>query len=138
MRVVKVFIPHRLDGLNDYIKAMNKHWSAGNDMKKINTEIAAFYFKRLLPLETPVSIRFDFFEPNAKRDPDNIISAKKFILDGMQVRGANGVKFLPNDNQKWIKHIEDSWSVVTRSDEVGVLVTIKEWEENKNDVGSDS
>lgn len=127
MRVVKVFIPHRMEGLNEYIKAMNKHWAAGNNLKQINTDLASMYFKRLLPIDTPVLLRFDWFEPNAKRDPDNIISAKKYILDGMQKVG-----FLPNDNQKWIKGIEDHWSVVANSDEVGVLVTITEWE-NKND-----
>ena len=42
----------------------------------------------------------------SRRDPDNIASAKKYILDALQKQG-----ILQNDNLKWIKGFEDEFIV---------------------------
>lgn len=114
----KLFIPQRLAGLNDLVGAINRNRFLGNQLKQRETNLVALYAKRLKPCTHPVVIDFEYYEPNAKRDPDNIAAAKKFILDGLVVAG-----ILPNDTQKWILGFSDRWYV---SSKVGVAITIKE------------
>lgn len=114
----RLFIPQRMAGLNDLIGAINRNRFLGNQLKQNETNLVALYAKRLKPCTSPVSIDFKYYEPNAKRDPDNIVAAKKFILDGLVVAG-----ILPNDTQKWILGFRDTWAV---SDTVGVEILIKE------------
>lgn len=49
---------------------------------------------------------FMFFEPNARRDPDNIMSSCKFIFDAM-VKS----KILENDSQKHVLGVAHYWTV---------------------------
>lgn len=114
----RIFIPHRLAGLNDLIGAINRNRFLGNQLKQQETNLVALYAKKLKPCTHPVFVSFKYCEPNAKRDPDNIVAAKKFILDGLVV-----AKILPNDTQKWILGFTDTWEV---SKKVGVEITIKE------------
>lgn len=114
----RLFIPQRMAGLNDLIGAINRNRFLGNQLKQNETNLVALYAKGLKPCQYPVYIDFRYYEPNAKRDPDNIAAAKKFILDGLVVAG-----ILPNDTQKWILGFSDTWTV---SDTVGVEILIKE------------
>lgn len=118
----KLFIPHQFPSLNELIGAMNHNRFAGAKMKKEWTELSAMYFKQIKPYDTPIKLSFIWFEPNAKRDPDNIVSAKKFILDGMVLAGV-----VPNDTQKWIRGFNsERWMVVQDKNRVGVEITIQE------------
>ncbi len=131
MREQTLWIPGRMPGLNDYIGAMNHNRFLGNQMKQENTNLVAMLAKtKLNPVKYPVTIQFVWQEPNDRRDPDNIIFAKKFILDGLVVAGV-----LPNDTQKWIMGFSDSWiSAPSKNSKVsvlpkiepGIMVTIKE------------
>lgn len=86
-------------------------------MKKEWTDLSAQYFKKLPVIDEPVFIQFTWHESNSRRDPDNIIFAKKFILDGLVTSGK-----LENDNQKWIAGFEDVWDI--NKERVGVEVNI--------------
>lgn len=99
-------IPLRLPGLNEYINACRTSPYKGAKMKAEAEEGIALYVKKLLPIEKPVSINFVWQEQNMRRDPDNIASAKKFILDTMVKTGR-----LPNDNWKYIKGLSDEFVV---------------------------
>lgn len=126
-----IWIPGRMPGLNDFIGAMNRNRFIGNKMKRENTELVTLLAKsKLNRIQYPVTIRFVWHEPNNRRDPDNIIFAKKFILDGLVEAG-----ILPNDTQEWIMGFSDSWlsappknskTKVHPPIEPGILVTIKE------------
>lgn len=116
---VAVHIPHKFPSLNDYIGAERKHRMIAAKMKHEWTAIAAGCFKNIPKIDSPASIQFIWHEENSRRDPDNIIFAKKFILDGLVTSGA-----LENDNQKWITGLSDSWEV--NKERVGVDVNI-EW-----------
>jgi hypothetical protein len=75
--------------------------------------------KQLEPRPGPVAISFLFCEPNSRRDPDGIAGfARKAILDGL-VTG----KILPDDSQKYIVALHDTWQIVELA-KVGVLVTL--------------
>lgn len=59
--------------------------------------------KQLFPVKEPVYVDFIWFEDTRKRDVDNIISAKKYILDVLQKSG-----ILPNDNRNWVINVRDT------------------------------
>ena len=97
----KFTIPGKLPGLNEYLKAersFNKRHSCGNDMKQqyqfiicnsIRTQLKRAHFKN------PVKIVYRFYEPNRKRDLDNISAvAHKFVQDAL-------VKCRVLDNDGW-------------------------------------
>lgn len=60
--------------------------------------------------KTPIAIGIDWYEPNARRDIDNISYAKKFILDGM-VRA----NVIPDDSQKYVCSIAYEHFFVSKS-----------------------
>lgn len=114
---------HRLDGLNEVIKEARTHWSKGADHKKAQQELVEWAIldakkKGLKPVTGPFRLKLHFAEPNTARDPDNIVSAKKFILDALQT-----MKIIPNDNQKYVMGFEESWA---EEDPNGVQITLIE------------
>lgn len=118
-------IKERLDGLNDIIAANRKHWSAGAKIKEVNDAIVLWAIKesKLRKVGGPARFFFEWIEPNAKRDPDNIISAKKFIFDALQHKANQIIK---GDGMKQVLEIVDTWRVTDNPAEVGVIVTIEE------------
>lgn len=93
-------------------------------MKKEWTELVEGYARKAsFKFKGPIEINFLYLEPNRKRDPDNIISAKKFILDGMVNAG-----MIPNDTQRFIKFFgQDEWDVVKPGETVGVYVQVADY-----------
>lgn len=119
----QLHIPHRLPGLNEFIAALNRNRFVGNQMKRDNTILVTMYARRLTPVQNPVVLEFRWVEQNAKRDPDNVVAGKKFILDGLVE-----AKILPNDTQKYILGFSDTWSV---GEEPGVTILIKEVQDDR-------
>lgn len=95
-----------MPNLNDYIDELNAHRQAGAEMKADWTEQVAWQCKeaRLGHFTEPIFVEFHWYEPNTKRDLDNIAFAKKFILDGLQLAGV-----ITNDNYKWVKGFSDTF-----------------------------
>ena len=94
----------RLDGLNEYTKACRSNAYVGNKMKMENELIIKAAIKKaiLSPISKyPVKLIIDWYEPNRKRDIDNITFATKFILDSLVK-----TKILQDDSQKYINEIE--------------------------------
>lgn len=122
----ELFIPHRLPGLNEYIEAMNRNRYIGNKMKREYTDLVHHVAKaaKLGHFTEPITIGWTFWEPNSRRDPDNITFAKKFILDGLKEAGV-----ITDDSQKWIKGFDyERWFVVSMDEQpqVGVQIVMKE------------
>lgn len=98
----------RLPSLNDYVRANRSHWSKGAEYKR-NVETAIIWHIRsavnqgkLRPVTKKIILTIHWHESDQRRDVDNIVSAKKFILDAMQKAG-----IIPNDNRKWVAGIYD-------------------------------
>ena len=104
----KLTIPGRLPGLNEYIKAMNSNRYVGAKMKKTNTELVAWLCKeQKLGHCTPVEIIFTWYEPNKKRDKDNVCAGgRKFILDGLVQAGV-----LDGDGWKGYGDFDDRFEI---------------------------
>ena len=79
-------IQGQLPNLNDYTKACRSNAYAGANMKKQAEKIIQIYIMQQLKevhFDGTVELAFRWYEPNKKRDLDNICFAKKFILDAL-------------------------------------------------------
>jgi len=94
MQEYKLILKGTLPGLNDYLRAERsftrrggKGHSCGNDMKQecqmLICNAIRLQLKRLR-IHNPVFIKYKFYEPNRKRDLDNIAGvAHKFVQDSL-------------------------------------------------------
>lgn len=108
-------IPIRLMGLNEYVNLcrLNK-FEAASRKKELESAIMMFLHGTVTE---PVHITFLWLEPNRRRDKNNVVFAKKFILDAMQKKGV-----LPNDNNNWVSGFTDEF-VYGKGE--GVVVTLE-------------
>lgn len=98
----RITIPGRFPSLNDFIGAMQKHRLQGAKMKQEETNRVRLHCIGVKPYHRPVYIQITWYEPNTRRDPDNIAFAKKFVADGLVKAGV-----IPDDSQKWVIGYED-------------------------------
>jgi hypothetical protein len=125
MSYYKFKIQGRMQALNDYIKVNRgkRGIFLGNQTKKFVTEDIAEQISKQNPIhfDKPVIVEFHWVEINKKRDPDNFVFAKKFVLDGMVKAGII-------DGDGW-KHIDsfgkESWEARPDTNG-GVIVTVTE------------
>ena len=99
-----IVVPGRMDGLNDYTKACRANKYGGNAFKQRNQNmfVAEILARKLSPVtKFPCMLSIKWYEPNKKRDVDNITFAVKFILDALVETG-----ILPNDSQKYVNKVE--------------------------------
>lgn len=97
----KLIILGRLPGLNEYTAANRTNPYKGGKMKKDAEDTIIWQIRhqlRGIHINCPVLIYYRFYEPNKRRDNDNILSgAAKFIQDSLVKTGV-----LINDNQPCI------------------------------------
>lgn len=94
-------IPGRLPGLNDIIRtARGNIYAAANQKKTYQRICAGCITASVVPVfKEPVMITFAWFEPDARRDIDNVCAGgTKFILDALVETGR-----LCNDTREWVK-----------------------------------
>lgn len=97
---MKFVITGRLDGLNDYTKACRANRYGANTMKKKNEAKVFEGIKRAGLSKAgkyPINLYIIWYEPNRRRDIDNITFATKFIQDALVKAG-----ILEDDSQKYI------------------------------------
>lgn len=114
-------IPGKLPGLNEYTRRCRSNPYAGAAAKKDAQERVLWAIKaaRLVPMNPPVMVSFEWVEPDMRRDKDNISSAKKYILDALVASGVIG-----NDNWRWIAgNLPDLYRV--NKQEPRVIVTLE-------------
>ena len=101
-------VDDKLPSLNDYINVCRRNKYNGAKFKKDVEKLILIYIRNatvkkiLTPTDKPVIVHFEWHEKTKRRDPDNIASAKKYILDAMQKAG-----IIPNDNRKYVKGFTD-------------------------------
>ena len=120
MNKYNFFIPGRLPGMNEVIDKARSNKYSSAQLKKAWTQrvadVVRMTFRTIKPLRI-VWISFRWVEKNKRRDPDNLIVAKKFVLDGLVLAG-----MLKNDGWGEIAGFTDTWEV----GEPGVWVSVKE------------
>lgn len=98
----------KLPSLNEYQDACRANKYKGAKMKSETDTIIGWFIRKavregtLQVVNGPVRLNFIWYEKTKRRDPDNVASAKKFILDALQKQG-----ILPNDSRKYIYGFSD-------------------------------
>ena len=121
-------VPGTLPGLNDYLKAERKFTrrggsahSVGNDMKEENQMLICNAIRlklKRLKIQRPVHISYRFYEPNRRRDLDNIAGvAHKFIQDSLVRCGV-----LENDGWDQITGFSDAFFVDRHNPRIEVII----------------
>jgi len=104
MSMVQRFeIQYKLPSLNEYIRANRRHWSKGAKFKQDIDDIIGWNIKASKLQEVkayPITLNLVFYEPNGRRDYDNVVSATKYILDALQKWN-----IIKNDSPKYIAGI---------------------------------
>lgn len=93
----KFVIPYKLPSLNDYINACRTSPYKGAKMKKKTEQGIMGCMVGIKPVAGPVVVEMHFWEPDRRRDVDNVESAKKYILDALVEAG-----ILQGDSPKWV------------------------------------
>lgn len=113
----------RLDALNDYINACRIKRVVGANMKKSNQAVVQAAIKQQLRgthIGKPVSVTCIWYEPNRRRDPDNVAGfGHKVILDALVAEGV-----IDNDGWANITEIRDIFHV--DKDKPRVMVILEE------------
>lgn len=115
---MKLVIKGRLPGLNDYISAerSNRHQAA--KMKRdTEGEIILLARLQLKKVTCPVVMHYVWYEPDRRRDKDNIAFAKKFIQDALVKAG-----ILKNDGWAQIYGFTDAFRVDPENPRVEVEI----------------
>lgn len=93
-------IPGELPALNEMIEAAKAHYRNYSNIKRVQTKRVAILCRTIKPLSMPVHVVIHWTASNARKDPDNIAAATKFILDGLVT-----ARKLPDDTRKTIKSL---------------------------------
>ena len=122
----KFVIYGKLPGLNDYTKANRSNKYLANKMKQDIQKTICKYIvfgvsmKDLEKVDRyPIGLTIKWYEPNNKRDIDNITFGTKFILDSMVCMG-----IIEDDSRKYVDSIEHS--VFTDKENPRIEVEINE------------
>lgn len=97
-------IPGELKSMNEFINALKHNKYIGNQMKRTETEFCALHARnQLKPVTNPVCVSFHWYSKSRRKDLDNVDSARKFILDGLQEAG-----ILLNDSRRYVADLGKS------------------------------
>ena len=102
-------IPGRFPGLNEFIAASRQHrgtWSGGNQMKRKDQNYIVQFIPKV-KFKKRIFIEYNFFEPNTRRDKDNISGYfHKVFQDALVQAGC-----IPDDGWKYIRGMADYFDV---------------------------
>lgn len=113
-----------LPSLNEVIDANRASHHAGAKLKRGTDETIGWSIKasRLRPVSRPVRVDVLWVEPSRRRDPDNIASGVKFILDALQKQGV-----IAGDGHRHVTALSHTFAF--DRDNPRVVVTLTETEE---------
>lgn len=106
----KLVIPQLLPNLNDYINALDRHRQKGAQLKRQTENAIMLCAKtqlRGVSFHGPVVMRYTWYEPNRRRDKDNVSSFGRKCIQDALVR----VGVLKNDGWEQIDGFSDSFAV---------------------------
>lgn len=117
----KLVFPGKLPSLNEFISACNKNPKAGGRMKWEDQNRVEWFIRsqlRGVRIKKPVIMLYTWYEPNRKRDLDNISSyGRKVIQDALVHCGV-----IHNDGWKQILGFSDRFYVDRKEPRVEVVI----------------
>lgn len=121
MAEYKVIIDGRFPSMNEFIEANRTHKQKGNKMKqesqnKISLQLMQQHKK--LHINNPVRLHYEFYEPNKKRDLDNISGFfHKVFQDALVHCG-----IIHNDSWHYIVGFSDEFYVDNKQPRIEVVI----------------
>ena len=118
----KIVISGKFPSLNEYISKNRTHKQAANAMKqrdenRIIAEVLS-QFKRRIRINKPVYIAYMFYEPNKKRDFDNISGYFHKIFQDALVKAG----ILANDGWGCIKGYSDDFDCDNKNPRIEIEI----------------
>ncbi len=114
-------IPGTLNNLNDYIDAERSNRYQGAKMKTDNEKYAVVAIRQCLRgvrIEKPVEMNYTWYEPNKRRDKDNVSSFGRKVIQDALVNAA----VLKGDGWKYIVGFSDRFEVDRKKPRIEVLI----------------
>lgn len=115
-------IPGKLPGLNDYIAAERTNRHKGAKMKADSGNIVAVAIRQCMRgvrIEKPVEMYYSWYEPNKRRDLDNVSGfGRKVIQDALVSTGV-----LKDDGWKYVVGFSDRFEVDKTNPRIEVLIS---------------
>ena len=100
---MKIVVQGRLPGINDIVSASRTNrYKANSEKKKAQLLVChAIGNRKRLSCNKPVVVHLTYYEPNNRRDVDNITGGgNKVILDALVEMGV-----IVDDSRKWVKQV---------------------------------
>lgn len=116
---LKMIIKGELPDLNTYTSSLANNRHIGGKVKREATHQIAWETKKFgtRKLPPPYHITFNWYCKNKKKDPDNVIFAKKFILDGLQISGV-----IPQDTWNTIQGFTDNLFIDKEDPRIEIII----------------
>lgn len=117
----RLIINGRLPGLNELITAERTHRQKGAKLKRDAETLVRWHIRQQLrgvKPKTPVHIEYRYFEPDRRRDCDNIAAfAHKVIQDALVKE-----RVLPNDGWAQINGFSDYFAVDAKKPRIEITI----------------
>ena len=121
----KLIYPGKLHSLNEYIAACRRNAYQGAEMKRDDQMKIEWFIRsqlRGVRLKKPVVMRYEWYEPNRKRDLDNISSYGRKVIQYALVR----CRVLENDNWNQIKGFSNHFFIDRKEPRIEVIIREEE------------
>lgn len=118
---MKLVIHGKLDGLNNYISACRTNHYKGASMKAHNEKIVMSEIYRQMRgqhFKKPVLMKYSWYEPNRRRDLDNVSSFGRKVIQDALVKA----HVLDNDGWKQIKGFSDAFYVDSKNPRIEIEI----------------
>lgn len=117
----KFTIPGRLSGMNELIAYNRTNVYKGSKLKKDSQQLVMYEINHQLHgihIENPVIMHYHFWEPNSKRDIDNVASFAMKVIHDALVK----CRVLDNDGWKNIRGFECEFDVDQKHPRIDVVI----------------
>lgn len=117
----KFTIPGRLSGMNELIAYNRTNVYKGSKLKKDSQMLVMYEINHQLHgihIENPVIMHYHFWEPNSKRDIDNVASFAMKVIQDALVK----CRVLDNDGWKNIRGFECEFDVDQQHPRIDVVI----------------
>lgn len=119
MNSVKVVIPGKFETLNAFIDKNRRgkgKWNSGNEMKRDDQRLIQYYLPRVKFKK--IFLEYHYFEPNARRDKDNVSGYfHKIFQDALVQKG-----IIQNDGWRNVEGWTDIFSIDQKNPRIEVTI----------------
>jgi Holliday junction resolvase RusA-like endonuclease len=114
--IAEFSIRGKLRGMNEIAR---KHHNVYSREKKTEQETIAWEIVRqkVAHFRGPVAVSFHWWEPDDRRDPDNVCAGQKVILDAMVA-----MKVIKNDSQEYVKELYHHFHLDAHDPRIEVVI----------------